>query len=179
MKFLATACIFASFLSASAVPSHAASDLGPLENYFRNDCIGARGFHRAHVHRVFEQALAGDHDATAAVLMHQGDFATGDNEAWSELPQIFLRTLGDSGYAAFVTSQRAAVRDAALLLFPAQLKDFDRTYPKTAKLYHAWVTKQRRTSNQSMQPTAGRCTTSFSVTKIHSFQITLAVTSGG
>jgi hypothetical protein len=123
------------------------SDLGPLANYFRHDCVGARGPRRDEVHEVFKRALAGDHSAIRTVIMHRGDFGTGDNEAWSELPEIFLRVLGDAKYAAFVVSQPQAVQDSALFLSPEQLSDFEHRFPKTSKLYHPWLSRQRRTSD--------------------------------
>jgi len=75
-----------------------------------------------------------------SVILLTGMFSTGDNEGYSEVPEALLRTLGDVRCAAFVTSQSTEVRDAALGLLPAPTQDFARTYPRTAKLYHAWIT---------------------------------------
>ncbi len=93
-----------------------------------------------------------------SVMMHKGIFSTGDNEGYAEVPEALLRTLGDVRYAAFVTSQSAEVRNAALGLLPAHTQHFGRTYPRTAKLYHTWIASQRHTSNQTLQSTTGRCT---------------------
>lgn len=88
---------------------------------------------------------------------HKGIF-TGNNEGYSEVPDALLRTIGDVRYAAFVATQSAQVRQAALSLLRAHTQDFARTYPRTKKLYHAWIASQRHTSNQSLEPTAGRRT---------------------
>src|SRR6476469_2936105 len=100
-----------------------------------------------------------------SLIMHKGIFSTGDNEGFSEVPEALLRTLGDVRYAAFVTSQSAEVRDAALGLLPAHTQDFVRNYPRTAKLYHAWGASPRHTSNQSLHSTATRYAFSFFMTK--------------
>jgi len=80
------------------------------------------------------------------VIMHKGIFSTGDNEGYSEVPDALLRTLGDIRYAAFVGSQPADVRDAALGLVAAHTQKFARAYPRTAKLYQEWILSQRHTS---------------------------------
>jgi len=94
--------------------------------------------------------------AMRLLIMHKGIFSTGDNEAYTEVPEALLRTLGDVRYSAFVISQSAEVRNAALVILPAHTQHFGRTYPRTAKLYHAWIASQRHTSNQTLEPTAGR-----------------------
>jgi hypothetical protein len=70
------------------------------------------------------------------VIMRDGLFSTGDNEACSEVPQALLRTLGDARYAAFVIHQSRHIQQAALAVFPEQIPGFAQRYPKTAKLYH-------------------------------------------
>ena len=119
-------------------------DLGPLAGYYRYDCAGARGPQRDRVREVFRRALAGEHAALRLVFTDRGTFGSGDNEAYSELPQLFLRTLGDERYASFVANQPAAVQESALSLFPEQLPTFEREYPKTARLYHASRSRERR-----------------------------------
>jgi hypothetical protein len=133
----------------------ASSDLGLLANYY-HDCPASHGPHATYLRSVITRALSGNHAAMRSVIMHKGIFSTGDNEGYSEVPQALLRTLGDVRYAAFVTTQSAEVRDAALGSLPAHPQDFARTYPRTAKLYHAWIASQPHTSNQSLEPTAGR-----------------------
>lgn len=154
----------------------ASSELGPLDSYY-HDCPATRGPHAAHLRSVIRRALRGDEAAMRSVILHKGIFSTGDNEGYSEVPEALLRTLGDVRYAAFVTSQSAEVRDAALGLLPARTQDFARTYPKTAKLYHAWIASQRHTSNQSVELTATRCALTLSMTKPLLLRVTLA--SGG
>ena len=144
------ALIFSSYTAVAAL-----SDLGLLANYY-HDCPASHGPHAAYLQSVIRRALRGDEAAMRSVIMHKGIFSTGDNEGFSEVPEALLRTLGDVRYAAFVTTQSAEVRDAALGLLPAHAQDFVRTYPRTAKLYHAWIASQRHTSNQTLQPTAGR-----------------------
>jgi hypothetical protein len=90
------------------------------------------------------------------VFLCTGIFSTGDNEGYSEVPEALLRTLGDIRYANFVNSQSAEVRGAALGSLPAHMQDFARAYPRTAKLYQAWIASQRHTSNQTLQSTAGQ-----------------------
>ena len=84
--------------------------------------------------------------AMRLLIMHKGIFSTGDNEAYTEVPEALLRTLGDVRYAAFVRSQSAEVRDAALDLVAADTQNFARAYPRTAKLYQGWISSQRHTS---------------------------------
>ena len=128
-----SAFVAVSFLSGCA----GSSDLGPLSGYYRYDCIGARGPRRVYAHQTLQHALAGEHAALHAVFTDHTTFGTGDNEAWSELPGIFLRALGDDRYAAFVASQPKAVQSAALFLFPEQIPHFTHAYPKTSKLFYA------------------------------------------
>ena len=142
---------FSSYASVAA-----SSDLGLLANYYY-DCPASHGPHAAYLQSVIRSALRGDEAAMRSVIMHKGIFSTGDNEGYSEVPEGLLRTLGDARYAAFVSGQSGEVRDAALGLLPVHTQDFVRTYPRTAKLYHAWIASQRRTSSQTLQPTAGRC----------------------
>ena len=129
--------------------SHAAlaalSDLGLLANYY-DDCPASHGPHAAHLRSVIRHALRGDETAMRSVIMHKGIFSTGDNEGYSEVPDALLRTLGDIRYAAFVGSQPADVRDAALGLVAAHTQKFARAYPRTAKLYQEWILSQRHTS---------------------------------
>ena len=106
-----------------------------LGSYY-HDCPASRGPHAAYVRDTLKRALAGDHAAMRTVIMHEGLFSTGDNEAYSEVPQALLRTLGDARYAAFVIRQSRPVQTAALTLFPEQIVGFERTFPKTATLYH-------------------------------------------
>ena len=132
----------------------APSDLGLLANYY-HDCPARQGPDAAHLRTVIRRALRGDEAAMRFVILHKGIFSTGDNEGYSEVPEALLRTLGDVRYAAFVTSQSAEVRDAALGLVSAHTQGFARTYPRTAKLYRAWIASQRHTSKQTLEPTAG------------------------
>ena len=124
---------------ALALSSHnallASSDLGALTNYY-HDCPASRGPHAAYVRDTLKRALAGDHAAMRTVIMHDGLFSTGDNEAYSEVPQALLRTLGDTRYASFVVHQPRHVQQAALAVYPDQISGFDRRFPRTAKLYH-------------------------------------------
>ena len=113
----------------------ASSDLGALTNYY-HDCPASRGPHAAYVRDTLKRALAGDHAAMHTVIMHEGLFSTGDNEAYSEVPQALLRTLGDTRYTDFVVHQSPHVQQAALALFPEQIAGFARRFPQTAKLYH-------------------------------------------
>lgn len=131
MKALIVICALA-FSSHTA--QAASSDLGPLSNYY-HDCPASHGPHAAYVRDTLKRALTGDYAAMRTVIMHEGLFSTGDNEAYSEVPQALLRTLGDARYAAFVTRQPRHVQTAALALFPEQISGFDRRFPKTAKLY--------------------------------------------
>jgi hypothetical protein len=135
-----SAFVAASFLSSCA----SSSDLGPFSGYYRYDCIGARGPRRVYAHQTLQRALAGEHAALHAVFTDRATFGTGDNEAWSELPGIFLSALGDDLYAAFVVSQPKAVQSAALFLSPEQIPHFTRTYPKTAKLFYARSQRNNR-----------------------------------
>ena len=113
----------------------ASSDIGPLTNYY-HDCPASRGRHAAYVRDTLKRALAGDHAAMGMVIMHEGLFSTGDNEAYSEVPQALLRTVGDARYASFIVHERRQVQQAALALFPEQIPGFARRFPRTAKLYH-------------------------------------------
>jgi hypothetical protein len=88
------------------------------------------------VRKVIRRALAGEHAAMRTVIMHHGLFSTVDNEGYSEVPPALLRTLGDDQYAHFVIRQPRDVQEAALALYPEQIRAFDRRFPKTAKLYH-------------------------------------------
>ena len=124
------------------------SDLGLLASYY-HDCPASHGPHATHLQSVIRRALRGDEAAMRSVIMHKGIFSTRDNEGYTEVPEALLRTLGDVRYAAFVSSQSAEVRNAALGLLPVHTQHFGRTYPRTAKLYHAWVARQRRTSSQT------------------------------
>jgi hypothetical protein len=167
---------FSSYASVAA-----SSDLGLLANYY-HDCPASHGPHAAYLHSVIRRALRGDEAAIRSVIMHKGIFSTGDNEGSSEGPEALLRTLGDIRYAAFVTSQSVQVRDAALGLLPAHTQDFARRYPRTAKLYHAWIASQRHTSNQTLEPTRLRraaVKSTFNFMKQFSMFATLAAASGG
>jgi hypothetical protein len=139
----ALALTFSSYTAVAA-----SSDLGLLANYY-HDCPASHGPYAAHLQSVIKRALRGDEAAMRSIITHKGIFSTGDNEGDSEAPEALLRTLGDVRYAAFVSSQSAEVRNAALGLLPAQTQHFARTYPRTAKLYHAWI-------NQTFEPTARR-----------------------
>jgi hypothetical protein len=148
-----------SAIFALTVSSYAAlagsPEVGLLANYY-HDCPASRGPQAAYLRSVITRALSGDHAAVRLVIMQRGIFSTGDNEGYSEVAEALLRTLGDSRYAAFVTSQPLSVRDAALLYLPAHSREFARTCPRTAKLYHAWIAGPRHTSNQSLERTADR-----------------------
>ena len=130
--------VFALTLSSYAAVA-ASSDLGLLANNY-HDCPASHGPRATHLQSVIRRALCGDEAAMRSVILLTGMFSTGDNEGYSEVPEALLRTLGDVRCAAFVTSQSTEVRDAALGLLPAPTQDFARTYPRTAKLYHAWIT---------------------------------------
>jgi hypothetical protein len=145
----ALALTFSSYTAVAA-----SSDLGLLANYY-HDCPASHGPYAAHLQSVIKRALRGDEAAMRSIITHKGIFSTGDNEGDSEAPEALLRTLGDVRYAAFVSSQSAEVRNAALGLLPAQTQHFARTYPRTAKLYHAWIATQRHAPNQTFEPTAG------------------------
>ena len=149
VKVKAFLSIFALMLNSHAALA-ALSDLGLLANYY-HDCPASRGPHATYLRSVIRHALRGDETAMRSVIMHKGIFSTGDNEGFSEVPEALLRTLGDVRYAAFVTTQSAEVRDAALNLLPAHTQDFPRTYPRTAKLYQTWIASQRHTSNQTLR----------------------------
>jgi hypothetical protein len=124
----------------------ASSDLDLLANYY-HDCPASHGPQATHLQSVIKRALRGDEAAMRSVIMHKGIFSAGDNEGYTEVPEALLRTLGDVRYAAFVSSQSAEVRDAALGLLPAHTQDFARAYPRTAKLYHAWIASRRHRSS--------------------------------
>ena len=124
----------------------ALSDLGLLANYY-HDCPASHGPLATHLQSVIRRALRGDKAAMRSVIMHKGIFSTGDNEGYTEVPEALLQTLGDVRYANFVSSQSAEVRDAALGLLPAHTQDFARVYPRTAKLYHAWIASRRHRSS--------------------------------
>jgi hypothetical protein len=141
--------VFALTLSSYAAVA-AASDLGLLANYYR-DCPASYGPHAAYLQSVIRRALRGDEAAMRSLIMHKGISSTDDNEGFSEVPEALLRTLGDVRYAAFVTTQSAEVRDAALGSLPAHTQEFSRTYPRTAKLYQTWIASQRHTSNQTLR----------------------------
>lgn len=134
--------LFALTLNGCAVAAPL-SKLGLLADYF-HDCPASQGPHAARLRSVIRRALRGDEAAMRSVLLHRGIFSTGDNEGYSEVPEALLRTLGDARYAAFVATQSAEVRDAALSLFGGT-QAFARAYPRTAKLYHAWMASQRQT----------------------------------
>jgi len=136
--------IFALMLNSHAALA-ALSDLGLLANYY-HDCPASRGPHATYLRSVIRHALRGDETAMRSVIMHKGIFSTGDNEGYSEVPDALLRTLGDIRYAAFVGSQPADVRDAALGLVAAHTQKLARAYPRTAKLYQEWILSQRHTS---------------------------------
>ena len=136
--------VFALILSSHAAVA-ASSNLGLLANYY-DDCPASHGPHAAHLRSVIRHALRGDEAAMRSVIMHKGIFSTGDNEGYSEVAEALLRTLGDLRYAAFVRSQSAEVRDAALDLVAADTQNFARAYPRTAKLYQAWISSQHHTS---------------------------------
>jgi len=170
------ALTFSSYTAVAAL-----SGLGLLANYY-HDCPASHGPHAAYLQSVIRRGLRGDHAAMCSVIMHEGIFSTGDNEGYSEVPKALLRTLGDIRYADFVTTQSAKVRDAALSLLPAHTQDFARTYLRTAKLYHAWITNQRHTSNQTLEPTRLRRAAAlprFDFMKQFSESATLAPASGG
>ncbi len=154
LKVKAFLPMFALALSSYAAVA-ASSDLGLLANYY-HDCPASHGSHATHLQSVIKRALRGDEVAMRCVLLHKGIFSTGDNEGYSEVPEALLRTLGDIRYANFVNSQSAEVRGAALGSLPAHMQDFARAYPRTAKLYQAWIASQRHTSNQTLQSTAGQ-----------------------
>jgi hypothetical protein len=155
LKVKALLPMFALALSSYAAVA-ASSDLGLLANYY-HDCPASHGSHATHLQSVIRRALRGEEAAMRFVIMHKGIFSTGDNEGYTEVPEALLRTLGDVRYAAFVSSQSAEVRNAALGLLPAYTQHFGRTYPRTAKLYHAWIASQHHTSKQSLESTAGCC----------------------
>ena len=150
----ALVAIFALALTASAVEA-SSGDLGLFAGYY-HDCPASRTARAKQLRAVIGRALRGEHDAMRSVIMHDGIFFTGDNEGYSEVPEALLRTLGDVRYAAFVAGQSAEVRNAALALLPAHTQDFARTYPRTAKLYQAWIASQRHRSEQMLRPNAGR-----------------------
>jgi len=144
VKVKAFLSIFALMLNSHAALA-ALSDLGLLANYY-HDCPASRGPHATYLRSVIRHALRGDETAMRSVIMHKGIFSTGDNEGYSEVPDALLRTLGDIRYAAFVGSQPADVRDAALGLVAAHTQKLARAYPRTAKLYQEWILSQRHTS---------------------------------
>jgi len=155
----------------------ASSAVGLLADYY-HDCPASRGPQAAYLRSVIIRALSGDHAAMRSVIMNRGVFSTGDNEGYSEVPEALLRTLGDSRYAAFVASQPPSVRDAALSHLPGHSREFARTYPRTATLYHAWIAGQRHTSNHALQRTADRREDLLSMTSTVKAEARLALVSG-
>ena len=118
-------------------------DLGPLANFY-HDCVGSSGPHQRYVRETLRRALAGDFTALHAVFTDHTNFGTGDNEAYTELPPIFLQTLGDNRYAAFAANQPEDVRASVLNFHSEQIPDFARIYPKTAKLALIYARARRR-----------------------------------
>jgi len=131
VKALFAICALALTFSVEASPDH----LGLLTDYYQ-DCPASHTPHAIELRRVIHRALSGDYSAMRQIIAHEGIFSTGDNEAYSEVPQALLRTLGDARYAAFIASQPRDVQQAALAVFPEQISAFERRFPKTAKLYH-------------------------------------------
>jgi hypothetical protein len=139
-------CVFA---FTSHVALAASSDLGLLTNYY-HDCPASLRPHAAYVRKVLKRALAGDHAAMRAVVIHHSLFSTGDNEGYSEVPQALLRTVGDDRYAVFVLHQPRDIQELALFVCPEQIPAFNRRFPKTSKLYHERFLRSHQTSNQLM-----------------------------
>jgi hypothetical protein len=128
-------CTIALTVAIGETPGDA--ELGPLKDYFY-DCVGAHTSHRQHVRGVIKRALAGDRSAMRTLTLHRGLFGTGDNEGYSEISMALLRSVGDSRYAAFVADESAGVQREALDAFGLErFPEFDRKFPKTARLYHA------------------------------------------
>ena len=132
MKALLAIYAFGLCSYSAAAPSQ---NLGLLANYYQ-DCPGRDGKRAAELRRVIRRALAGDHAAMRRVIAHKGLFSTGDNEAFTDVPQALLRTVGDDRYSAFVRRQSHQMQELALALYPEQIPAFARRFPKTAKLYH-------------------------------------------
>jgi hypothetical protein len=132
VKALLAICTLAlsSFAAVATSP-----DLGLLTNYY-HDCPASRGSQATYLQSVIRRALRGDASAMRRVIMHEGLFTTGDNEGYSEVPQALLRTLGDDRYAAFVIRQPRDLQELALAVYPEHIRGFERSFPKTAKLYH-------------------------------------------
>jgi hypothetical protein len=120
------------------------NNLGPLSDYYRYDCTGRHRPDKAQVRRTLRLALAGDHHALHEVFSDYQRFGSGDNESWWDLPEVFMRELGDDRYSAFLESQRKNVRRVALPVCPEQIPDFYSKYPTTAKLLYELVTGNHR-----------------------------------
>jgi hypothetical protein len=150
----ALVAIFAVTLSSYAAVA-ALPDLGLLTKYY-HDCPASHGQQASYLRAVITRALRGDEAAMRRVIMHEGVFATGDNEGFSEVPQALLRTLGDDHSAAFVLRQPREIQELALAVYPEQIHAFERNFPKTAKLYRERFLASHETSNQWMKPTARR-----------------------
>jgi hypothetical protein len=131
VKALVAICTLGLSIYATALAS---AELGSLTNYY-HDCPASRGPHAGYLRKVITRALRGDEAAMHSVIMHKGIFSTGDNEGYSEVPRVLLRTLGDDRYADFVTRQSRDVQELALALYPKQDAVFERKFLKTAKLY--------------------------------------------
>ena len=134
--------------------------LGLLTNYY-GDCPARYGPHSAELRGTIREGLRGDAEAMRLLIIHEGIYSTGDNEGYSEVPQALLRTLGDVRYSSFLIREPAEVQQLALLVYPEQIPEFKRKFPKTAKLYHERFSRWRRTSNHAIKRTMDRCTLHF------------------
>jgi hypothetical protein len=130
---LAASCaiVLASSTCKAALADPPCLDL--LTNYY-HDCPAREGPRAAQLRSVIRRALRGDTAAMRLLITHGDIFSTVDNEGYTEVPQALLRTLGDDRYVAFVIRQPRHVQEQALNVYPKQIPEFERRFPKTAKL---------------------------------------------
>ena len=87
---------------------------------------------------IFLSACSGDQSALDAIFSDYDRFGSGDNEAWGDVPDMFLSELGDQRFSAYASKQDLKRKVAVLKWLGAPRSslcddsDARRLYPKTA-----------------------------------------------
>ena len=163
----------------------AASAREAVLQYCRGDC--AQLFYRPPrpCCDVFEQAMRGEPTALRQVFTKR-DLHSGDNESWAFTAWPLLHVVGDGRFATFLRTLTPGERSDVFQqifyegsYYPEAIGSgyFERKFPQVAAIYRK--VQSRKASNQTMQPTAGRCVTSLYPMKTRLLQSELALTSGG
>lgn len=89
---------------------------------------------------VFMEGCRGNHQALVQIFSDYKRFGSGDNEAWVDVPDMFLSEMGDQKFSAFLLEQKLTLQISAVKYLgdpgSSLFRDSSMAarYPKTAQI---------------------------------------------